>query len=68
MTPEEFNKEFAELEKMIGYECPAPIKISIWAKLKDKPVEYLRKSLVVYKFAWSESDAMIEKRMRHVNS
>lgn len=68
MTPEEFNHEFASLERQIGYPCPAPIKISIWAKVKDQSVEFLRKNLTVYKFCWQESGDMKEAINRHTNS
>lgn len=68
MTPEEFNREFSTMEKVIGYECPVPIKKAIWAKCKDRPVDYLKKCLVVYKFCWNESDEMREAIKRHANS
>jgi hypothetical protein len=68
LTPEEFEKEFAIIEKMIGYECPAPIKKEIWAKCKEKDAEYLRRCLTIYKFCWKEPKDMQERIIRHTNS
>ena len=68
MTPEEFNKVFAELEKMIGYPCPAPIKKTLWAKCKDQPFQYLKDRLTIYKFCWSEPEDLREAINRHTNS
>jgi len=68
MTPEEFNGEFKKIEAMIGYSCPAPIKISIWAACKDRSVEHLRMNLKIYKFCWSEDANIKELKKRHQNS
>lgn len=68
MTPEEFEKVMGELERVIGYPCPAFIKKTIWAKSKDQPLQYLKDRLTIYKFCWSEPDDIEEGIKRHNNS
>ena len=68
MTPEEFEKVFFELEKVIGYPCPADTKKFIWAKCKDKPLQHLKDRLTVYKICWGEPGDLVGLMKRHNNS
>ncbi len=65
MTPEEFNKEFAIIEKVIGCPCPAPVKQFIWATCKNEDVGFLKRSLTIYKINWDESNKIRELKRRH---